>query len=200
MDGHASPGAGEAHVYRAGGAGGGSREKHLVGVWLVDNNVDLVEGVGAGGLGGSLEGDADAAGLGEGGVAESRLGHVAGGADQAAEVNLDLTADGGDCLGVELDEGVERSYEGANLFCPGLESETSGTEESGSHFAESGEAHPVVLHDACGTLCAALDRHVGAEVDAVDHAAVGEAEFAGEVSEQVTFKFCHFFKVFLVNN
>ncbi len=143
VDGHANPGFGCEDLDLAGGAEDGGGEDGLVGVGLVEDDVDLVLRVGSGHVGGGLEGDAHAVGFGEGGVAEVGVGGVALGDEERAVVDFGLAAGGEDGGLVDHGEVVEGGDEGLDPAVFG-EAEFAGGVEGLGELDEGLEAEPTV--------------------------------------------------------
>ena len=108
VDGEAAPGGGETHLDGCGAALDGCGEDALAALGLVDEEVDVVVGVGHGDVAVGGEGDADAEGLVEGGCAEAYGGDVAalGGEEDGAVLDFGYAAFDVDGVFVDLDEVV----------------------------------------------------------------------------------------------
>ena len=193
VDGHADPGFGGEDLDLAGGAEDGGGEDGLVGVGLVEDDVDLVLRVGSGHVGGGLEGDAHAVGFGEGGVAEGGVGGVALGDEERAVVDLGLAAGGEDGGLVDHGEVVEGRDEGLDpaVF---VEAEVGGGLEGLGELDEGLEAQTAV-EDVGGELAGVsflgFGGHSTVDLFAVDESAIDLADAAGLFAEDGTCSSCH---------
>ena len=193
VDSEANPAGRHVHRQCTGGTQRGGREDSLLGVGLIEEHVDLVLSVGAGHVGGGGVGDAHFLRIGEDGVAEAGRREGALCAEEAAVVDLGLTAHDVDGVFVDLDEVVEGRDEGLDPavvveteVCGGLEG--LGELDEGLEFLAAVEDFG---RNSVEVSFLGFSGHGAVDLFTVYESAIDLADAAGLFAEDGTSSSCH---------